>query len=565
MHNPVPSHRREIEDAGDGSDYSRVHAKYHQAFRRIVETFGYYDLYLIDHDTQRALYDVNKDRDLGTSLRAGPYRESNLAKVARQCLASDNADDVFFSDFEPYEANRGEPTQWAATVIADGGERLGILAIQLSIHDIDDVVSGRQGWQKDGLGQSGRSIIVGPDYLVRTNVRSFLENREAFFRDLKAGGTPEETIGRIRTYDTTVLELEMRVPSVTAGLAGKEGTTVEKSAFGGRSSLVSFMPLNIRGLDWMLESRLDLREAFRPIVELQHFFFAWAAILCLLTLLGALLITHHLLRPVNALTRAARRVAEGDLAAKAEWNSDDEFGLLCRTFNLMTQSIRDKTELIEKKNRENEALLLNILPGEIADRLKGGENEIADSFADITVLFGDLVGFTVLSSKRSASEIVEMLNGLFSCFDEVARELGIEKIKTIGDCYMAVCGLPNRSSDHAERMARMALRMLDSAQEYSKEVGLNLELRIGLNSGPVIADVIGKSKFIYDLWGDTVNLASRMESTGLPGGIQVTRSVYERLKGSFQLECRGVIQVKGKGEIETWLLHGEISTAAVAG
>lgn len=202
------------------------------------------------------------------------------------------------------------------------------MALQLSIHDIDDVVSGRQGWQKDGLGQSGRSIIVGPDYLVRTNVRSFLENREAFFRDLKAGGTPEETIGRIRTYDTTVLELEMRVPSVTAGLAGKEGTTVEKSAFGGRSSLVSFMPLNIRGLDWMLESRLDLREAFRPIVELQHFFFAWAAILCLLTLLGALLITHHLLRPVNALTRAARRVAEGDLAAKAEWNSDDEFGLL---------------------------------------------------------------------------------------------------------------------------------------------------------------------------------------------------------------------------------------------
>jgi class 3 adenylate cyclase len=562
--NPGPGQRRQMQDAEDGSDYSRVHAKYHHSFRNIIEEFGYYDLYLIDHDSQRALYDVNKDRDLGTSLRAGPYRESNLAKVVRQCLASDNANDVFFSDFEPYEPNLGEPTQWVASVIEDGGERLGILALQLSIHDIDEVVSGRHGWQNDGLGQSGRSMIVGPDYLVRTNVRSFLEKPDAFFRDLKASRISEETIDRIRTYNTTVLELPMRLPSVTAGLAGKEGTMIEKSAFGGSSSLVSFMPLNIQGLDWMFESRMDLGEAFQPVVELRHFFLGWAAILFLLILIGALVITHQLLRPVNALASAARRVTEGDLAAKAEWNSDDEFGVLCRTFNLMTKSIRDKTELIEKKNRENEALLLNILPGEIADRLKGGENEIADNFADITVLFADLVGFTVLSSNRSASEIVEILNGLFSRFDQVASELRIEKIKTIGDCYMAVCGLPNRCSDHAERIARMALRMLDETEEHSKNLGLNLQMRIGINSGPVIAGVIGKSKFIYDLWGDTVNLASRMESTGLAGGIQVTRSVYERLKGSFQFECRGVIQVKGKGEIETWLLHGEINTVAAA-
>src|SRR5215831_21000921 len=192
--------------------------------------------------------------------------------------------------------------------------------------------------------------------------------------------------------------------------------------------------------------------------------------------------------------------------------------------------LREKTELIEQKNRENEALLLNILPGEIANRLKQGENEIADNFADVTVLFGDIVGFTVLSSRISAAEIVDMLNGLFSRFDQAANELGIEKIKTIGDCYMAVCGLPNACSDHAEKMARMALRMVEATREYSNQTGLNLQIRIGLNSGPVVAGVIGTSKFIYDLWGDTVNLASRMESTGVPGEIQVTRSVYEQLK-----------------------------------
>jgi class 3 adenylate cyclase len=249
----------------------------------------------------------------------------------------------------------------------------------------------------------------------------------------------------------------------------------------------------------------------------------------------------------------------------AYWKWKDELGVLSDTFNSMTQSIREKTELIEQKNRENEALLLNILPGEIASRLKGGTQDIADSFADVTVLFGDLVGFSVLSSNTSASEIVAMLNGLFSRFDQVANELGIEKIKTIGDCYMAVCGLPKACADHPERMAQMALRMLEATRQYGQEKGLSLQMRIGLNSGPVVAGVIGKTKFIYDLWGDTVNLASSMESTGVPGGVQVTRSVYDRLKENFQFESRGVIQVKGKGEIEAWLLEGHLHTAEVSG
>jgi len=179
------------------------------------------------------------------------------------------------------------------------------------------------------------------------------------------------------------------------------------------------------------------------------------------------------------------------------------------------------------------------------------------------VLFGDIVGFTALSSNTSAVDIVEMLNGLFSRFDDLAQNLGIEKIKTIGDCYMAVCGLPKPCLDHTAQMARMALQMMDVTSEYSKKRGIPLQLRIGINSGPVVAGVIGATKFIYDLWGDTVNLASRMESTGVPGAVQVTRAVYEQLQGRFEFRFRGVVQVKGKGEIETWLLQSELSRVEV--
>ena len=227
---------------------------------------------------------------------------------------------------------------------------------------------------------------------------------------------------------------------------------------------------------------------------------------------------------------------------------------VAKPFNAHELLARVNTHLtVDRLRRENERLLLNILPAPIADRLKAGESPIADKFPAITVLFADLVNFTVMSSSLEADEVVALLDNLFSQFDAAARELGVEKIKTIGDAYMAVCGLPRECPDHAERMLQMARRMVMIGREYSRTCGRSVQLRVGLNSGPVVAGVIGQNKFIYDLWGDTVNVASRMESQGLPDAIQVTRGVYEQLKDMHPFEYRGVIEVKGKGSLETWM------------
>lgn len=210
---------------------------------------------------------------------------------------------------------------------------------------------------------------------------------------------------------------------------------------------------------------------------------------------------------------------------------------------------------MDRLRRENERLLLNILPGAIADRLRAGDEHIADAFAEVTVLFADIVGFTQLSSTSPAQAVVEMLNDLFTRFDTAARELGIEKIKTIGDAYMAVCGLPDPCEDHIERMMSMATRMNRIAKEFSADHNMDLRLRVGVNTGPVVAGIIGTRKFIYDLWGDTVNIASRMESHGIPGAVQVTRPVFEKMRDHYAFEERGPIEVKGKGAVETWILH----------
>jgi class 3 adenylate cyclase len=258
--------------------------------------------------------------------------------------------------------------------------------------------------------------------------------------------------------------------------------------------------------------------------------------------------------PLRELTAGVRRFAAGDASVRVGARTGDEIGQLCLAFNGMVDDISAKSVVIETKNRENEALLLNVLPGPIANRLRGGEQSIADGFANVSVLFADLVGFTALTSEMPPQDVVTLLNGLFTRFDQAANELGIEKIKTVGDAYMAVCGLPQPVDDHALRMARMAIRMVHITHEHALEHRVTMQVRVGINSGPVVAGVIGKSKYIYDLWGDTVNLASRMESTGLPGAIRVTRAVYEQLEDKFAFEPRGAIEVKGKGLVEAWLL-----------
>ena len=218
------------------------------------------------------------------------------------------------------------------------------------------------------------------------------------------------------------------------------------------------------------------------------------------------------------------------------------------------RALESAYEQLAAEQERSERLLLNILPETIAKRLKQQTSTIADSFNDVAVLFGDIVGFTELSSRISPPDLVELLNQIFSEFDRLADLHGLEKIKTIGDSYMVVSGLPIPRDDYAEAIADMALDMQRTLREFNDRTGQDFRIRIGIATGPVVAGVIGIKKFIYDLWGDTVNLASRMESHGIANRIQVTEVTYECLKDRYFLEKRGPIAVKGKGEMTTYLL-----------
>jgi class 3 adenylate cyclase/HAMP domain-containing protein len=290
-----------------------------------------------------------------------------------------------------------------------------------------------------------------------------------------------------------------------------------------------------------------------------------------------------LVEPLNSLLQAVEQLDVGSRDVHLSVRFNDEIGRLTAKFNDMARSLKtaeervreytqflecrvhERTAELQHKNEENERLLLNILPPSIAERLKRGEGIIADSCSEVSIVFADIVGFTKLSADMPANELVELLSGLISDFDMLAEKHGVQKIKTIGDAYLAVAGLPEERADHAEAAVRLATDMLDAIRRRKTRDGRPLQLRIGINSGPVIAGVIGTHQFAYDLWGDTVNTASRMESSGEPGRIQVSEATFELLKKKYRFQARGEINIKGKGYMRTYFVAPTSVQSVVAG
>ena len=230
------------------------------------------------------------------------------------------------------------------------------------------------------------------------------------------------------------------------------------------------------------------------------------------------------------------------------------------TIRQLQKQLQAQNSLLRQEQEKSERLLLNILPQSIVNQLKEDQNAIAEQFNEATFLFADLVGFTGLSAAMTPEEVVNLLNEIFSTFDRIVERQGLEKIRTIGDSYFVAGGLPVRRDDHAEAIAEMALEMQREISRFQWSNGESIKLRIGINTGgPIVAAVIGLKKFAYDVWGDTVNIASRMESQGVPGKIQVTSATYERLRGQYLFEERGVISVRGKGKMTTYWLLGKQS------
>ena len=545
-----------LDKANDSSEYSRLHGRYHPIFRNIIEKFGYYDLFLIDPDG-RIVYTVYKETDFASSLTIGAYNESNLARLFASVRRSKEKDYARIIDLESYAPSYGAPAAFIAAPIYNQDKFIGVLAIQVPVDEINNVMTGNRKWEADGLGKSGETYLVGPDYLMRSVSRFLIETPEEYLKTLVALGVNNETIKRIRQYKTSVLAQAVKTTAVEESMMGKQDIKIIRD-YRDIPVLSSYSLLQIEGLKWAILSEIDLAEAYAQIYDFERQLVISATLLMLLVILLAMVMASLFVKPINQLIASARKVAAGQLDAIAVLETEDEFGELAQSFNLMVSSLRDQTDLVEEKNRENEQLLLSIFPAAIAKRLKQGEKNIAESASNVTVLFSDLTGFSKLSDSLTAYEIVSILNDLVTSFDETADRFGMEKIKTIGDSYMAVCGLSVPYLDHDKRAIDFAIEMQAIVRRFSQERGFKLNISLGINSGDIVAGIVGRNKFIYDVWGDTINIASALKSACPEGAILVSREIYNRLCDLYEFAPLATKIEDGEVVLEAWHLKSTI-------
>ncbi len=554
--NPHPVGSKDaLTQANDGSTYSTVHSRYHRILRNLIVNFGYYDLFLIDHETGDIVYSVYKETDFATSLDTGPYARSNFAEVVNTVQQNPEPGAVQIIDFAAYRPSYGAPAAFLAAPIYDSGQQVGILAVQLPVDRINDVLTGNQNWENEGLGQTGEVYLVGDDFLMRSISRFLIEDATGYRQALQAVGTPDDVIEMIQRLETSILLQAVETAGAKAAHKGQSGTQIIDD-YRGVSVLSSYAPLNIKGVNWVILSEMDLAEAYAPLTNLQGFILITAVILVFLVTLIAVVAANSLVRPISLLGEDSRKIISGELGeAELQPTTQDELSLLVEAFNAVNRSLREQRSLVATKEKENKALLLNVLPSTAAERLVRGDTLITDTTQQTTVLVASLEGLTELSAQRAVPEVTGLLIELFNGFDEAAESLDVLTLNRIGDFYFAVCGLIAPRMDHTKRVVDLGLAMLDSLQRFNHKYNLDLKLRLGIDGGESIAAVIETKRLNYHLWGETLAIAYQLHQVAASNTIRVTEEVHDSVRDLYTFKPAEDIEVNEVGRLTSWVLY----------
>jgi anti-anti-sigma regulatory factor/HAMP domain-containing protein len=347
-----------LDDAGDGSSYSRVHRTYHPIIRDFLERFGYYDIFLVDHQTGQIVYSVFKEVDFGTSLVTGPYRETNLGRVFQAARDAGIADFTRLIDFEPYAPSYNAQASFIGSPIVDGDELVGVLVFQMPVSRINDIMTSGEAWERVGLGTSGETYIVGADYLLRNQSRFLIEDRDGYLRLIAERGVPAATVRKIDNLNSSIGLQSVRTEGTAAALAGETGAMIFPD-YRGVPVLSAFRPLAIRDVQWVIMSEIDAAEAFAPATALRNRTALLMLLLVAAIVAVAVLFARTLTRPVLQLSRSAAALAAGKLDTPVAIHGSDEIADLAQSFEAMRQSLQ---ALVQRQESAIDALSTPLIP-----------------------------------------------------------------------------------------------------------------------------------------------------------------------------------------------------------
>jgi class 3 adenylate cyclase len=539
---------------GDATAYGQAHADLHKFFARAVKIFGFQDMMLVDADTLDIIYSYEKTSELGTNLENGPYANTLLGSKVRAMRQQKDRDDFKIVDFEPYRPNFGRPMGFAISPIFDGAQMTGMLVLQFPIDTFNKVLTGDFQWKEEGMGESGETYLVGPDGTMRSRSRFMVEDPEGFIASLRRSSVPSSVVDQIERQGNVLCVLPVGSAAAGAALNGQSGI-METTDYRGEKVLSAYGPLELDSLRWGVLAEMDMSEVEAPVRAFARRVVISAAALAGIVTLVALIVAQLLTQPLRRLADGARRLGAGETEVRVDVKSQDEFGELAAVFNDMATNIKTQKENLERQIHENQELLHSILPASAVAQRREGDEKANREFADVSVLFAEIIGMEEFSARAGESRALALLGDLIAAIDEAAEKSGIEKVKTIGGSYLAVCGLSVHRPDHARRIVQFAQEMARIVAIFNRDENAGLSLAVGINSGPVVGGVVGRRKFLYDLWGDTVTIARRLAG-GEGAAIRVTSSVRDRLGEQFAFRGPVKLGAEGKPGAEAWEVTG---------
>ncbi len=533
-----------VDDAGDGSRWSEVHAEYHDYLRRLARLSDYPGLVLIS-DAGQVVYSVNKDVDLGADLVDGPYSFTNLALAYQKAMSGNRLDTVTFADFEGYAPALDAPTGWAVAPLASDDAIVGAIAVRLPVDRIDTVMTGGRNWQDSGLGRSGEAYLVGEDRLMRSVSRDLVEDPEGYLEAATGAGLQPELAAQAVASGQTLLLQNVSTQAVDKAFEGRSG--IETSAnYVGVRSIAAYAPISPDGvIRWAIVAEIDAGEALAPVDDFTRNLAISSAIIVGVVSFISVIIAGLAVRPLRRLRDAARRIAAGETGVQVEAGESDELVDVAAAFNEMSRSLELKNSLLEEQRLENERLLRTLMPETVAKRYREGARTIVEDHQEVTVLFADVVGFEEFSRGLGSEKALDLLNDIFRAFDDAAEEHGVERVRSTRQGYLASCGLTVPRVDNARRAVAFALDMAKIVERFGAQQGADLHVRVGIDTGTVTSGLVGRSSMVYDLWGDAVSLAFRLQGGATESGVFVTQRVVDKVPDSLPYSDSGVVETSG--------------------
>jgi class 3 adenylate cyclase len=546
----------ELVSAADDSDYGRALARLRPELGELVRRLGFDNVLLTDPETLEVFFSYRASTVLGTSLADGPYAASRLAEAVRGLRRSQDVDAYRLSDFEFYRPAMGAPRAFISSPVFQGNRLVAVLSVRLPLESIEKALFGTRDGKPGGLGRTDETYLVGPDLTMRTDSRFIREDARAFVAALRESPLTTSTVDTVERLGTTVLTVRVDHAGTRTALNGESGV-LETEDYRGQPVFAAYGPIDLDSLRWGILAEVDQAEALQPLAAYARRALAAAAALALLASLLAVWLAGRIARPIEQLVQGARRISAGDLETPVPLAAAPEFRALGEAFNDMLGHLRGSRDRMQAQVRETERLLSSLLPGPGAAQVREGRQDEPQAFADVTVAFVNLIGIDAPSGGGEAEGAsLALLSDIVAAFDEAAEEHGVEKVRTIGSSYLAASGLSVERPDHTARMVAFAHEVVRIVRRFNAERGLRIVAEIGINAGPVTGGLVGRRRFIYDLWGDTVRLARGIESDGRTS-IQVTRAVRDRVRDEVAFGPAFRATVRGMGEVELWPVQDE--------